>query len=219
MTITAIETRYAGCRFRSRLEARWAVFFDHLGLKWEYEPQGYVVNGKPYLPDFLLPDLGTSVEVKGDPERLDLALLADAMDAQDWAFTLILGAIPNYGVADVPTHTLLTPVFDVRPSRRTFDIVENYSRVMRKLEDPADRTVVARMVYAEPIVKITAVRVAFIASSAECAGFMLAGLPMPIQNPSEVLEAKSVWPLLPLPRVKAAYEAARSARFEHGETP
>lgn len=29
-TIRAIETRYAGCRFRSRLEARWAVFFDHL---------------------------------------------------------------------------------------------------------------------------------------------------------------------------------------------
>jgi hypothetical protein len=24
-TIAALETRYAGCRFRSRLEARWAV--------------------------------------------------------------------------------------------------------------------------------------------------------------------------------------------------
>lgn len=28
----AIETRYKGYRFRSRLEARWAVFFDALGL-------------------------------------------------------------------------------------------------------------------------------------------------------------------------------------------
>lgn len=54
MTIQAIETRYAGCRFRSRLEARWAVFFDTLGVKWEYEPQGYLVDGKPYLPDFKL---------------------------------------------------------------------------------------------------------------------------------------------------------------------
>jgi hypothetical protein len=28
MTIQAIETVYRGHRFRSRLEARWAVFFD-----------------------------------------------------------------------------------------------------------------------------------------------------------------------------------------------
>lgn len=54
MMIRPIETRYADHRFRSRLEARWAVFFDHLGIKWEYEPEGYVINGRPYLPDFKL---------------------------------------------------------------------------------------------------------------------------------------------------------------------
>lgn len=54
MSIDAIETRYAGYRFRSRLEARWAVFFDQLGVRWEYEPEGYRVNGRPYLPDFRL---------------------------------------------------------------------------------------------------------------------------------------------------------------------
>lgn len=32
MHIKAIETRYAGCLFRSRLEARWAVFFRHVGI-------------------------------------------------------------------------------------------------------------------------------------------------------------------------------------------
>lgn len=66
--IAPIETRYAGCRFRSRLEARWAVFFDHLGISWRYEPQGYIVGGKPYLPDFLVhPDSPRSfwLEVKG----------------------------------------------------------------------------------------------------------------------------------------------------------
>lgn len=57
MDIRPIETRYKGHRFRSRLEARWAVFFDALELKWEYEPQGYVVAGTPYLPDFWLPTL------------------------------------------------------------------------------------------------------------------------------------------------------------------
>jgi hypothetical protein len=54
MNVKAIDTRYAGCLFRSRLEARWAVFFDHLGITWEYEPQGYVIGGRPYLPDFKL---------------------------------------------------------------------------------------------------------------------------------------------------------------------
>lgn len=39
--MTPIETRYKGYRFRSRLEARWAVFFDVLGVRWEYEPEGY----------------------------------------------------------------------------------------------------------------------------------------------------------------------------------
>jgi hypothetical protein len=48
-----IETRYKGYRFRSRLEARWAVFFDALGLTYEYEPEGFVLsNGVWYLPDF-----------------------------------------------------------------------------------------------------------------------------------------------------------------------
>jgi hypothetical protein len=32
--IVAIPTRYKGYHFRSRLEARWAVFFDALGIKW-----------------------------------------------------------------------------------------------------------------------------------------------------------------------------------------
>lgn len=33
--IKPIETKYKGYRFRSRLEARWAVFFDALGISWE----------------------------------------------------------------------------------------------------------------------------------------------------------------------------------------
>ena len=49
----AIETQYKGYRFRSRLEARWAVFFDALGLSWEYEPEGFELpDGTRYLPDF-----------------------------------------------------------------------------------------------------------------------------------------------------------------------
>lgn len=63
----AIETVYKGYRFRSRLEARWAVFFDALGIKWEYELQGYEMSdGTRYLPDFYLPSFcgGMYAEVK-----------------------------------------------------------------------------------------------------------------------------------------------------------
>lgn len=42
--IKAKETEYNGYRFRSRLEARWAVFFDVLGIKYEYEPEGLVLS-------------------------------------------------------------------------------------------------------------------------------------------------------------------------------
>lgn len=54
-TIKAIETRYKGYRFRSRLEARWAVFFDELGWNWTYEEEGFENEwGDKYLPDFVI---------------------------------------------------------------------------------------------------------------------------------------------------------------------
>lgn len=64
--IKPIETPYKGYRFRSRLEARWAVFFDALNIKWEYEKEGFDLgDGDYYLPDFWLPELSLWYEVKG----------------------------------------------------------------------------------------------------------------------------------------------------------
>lgn len=84
-TIPAIETTYRGHRFRSRLEARWAVAFDRLGVRWEYEPQGYLVGKKrkPYLPDFWLPGEHVWVEVKGSNEQMDIDLMVQAALPQD----------------------------------------------------------------------------------------------------------------------------------------
>lgn len=62
--IKAIETVYDGYRFRSRLEARWAVYFNHAQLKYEYELEGFDVGGVKYLPDFYLPRFDVHVEVK-----------------------------------------------------------------------------------------------------------------------------------------------------------
>jgi hypothetical protein len=94
--IQAIPTRYAGCHFRSRLEARWAVAFDSLGIRWEYERQGYLCSQRlsfgeepepiPYLPDFWLPDLKLHGEVKGqltDAELLRLLNCAASLSSND----------------------------------------------------------------------------------------------------------------------------------------
>jgi len=75
--IKAIPTVYKGISFRSRLEARWAMIFDKLGIDWHYETEGYDIPIEQgvtirYLPDFVLhggsvrcPD-PLYVEVKGN---------------------------------------------------------------------------------------------------------------------------------------------------------
>jgi hypothetical protein len=72
--IKAIETVYNGYRMRSRLEARWAVFFDAfgIGIKWEYEPEGLILpDGTRYLPDFFLPSLNGGMYAEVKPEGAD----------------------------------------------------------------------------------------------------------------------------------------------------
>lgn len=69
--IRAIETRYRGYRFRSRLEARWAVLFDHLGVRWEYEKEGFSLPSGPYLPDFYVEVQGQAFWVEVKPNTKD----------------------------------------------------------------------------------------------------------------------------------------------------
>lgn len=84
----AIPTEYDGVRFRSRLEARHAMFFDAHKIGWEYEVEGLDLGGRWYLPDFWLPDSRTYLEVKGPlKERTDLVKLAqDRIDAETGGF-------------------------------------------------------------------------------------------------------------------------------------
>jgi hypothetical protein len=56
--------------FRSRTEARWACFFQHLGVEWHYELEGYRLrDGRCYLPDFWIEDWSAWFEVKPTTER------------------------------------------------------------------------------------------------------------------------------------------------------
>lgn len=100
MTIHAIPTLYAGVRFRSRLEARWAAFFEHVGWQWEYEPFDYA----GYIPDFvILGEIPLLVDVK--PATTGPELWARVVElaplVREWRHdVLALGAsptIPLYG--------------------------------------------------------------------------------------------------------------------------
>ncbi len=113
--LKAIETEYKGYRFRSRLEARWAVFFDACGVQWEYEPEGYDLGeGIYYLPDFLLHGVvgrdggDLYVEVKGhmthtDAEKILRFVKKGGRTSKYGKFRnalLIVGNIPDGETAD-----------------------------------------------------------------------------------------------------------------------
>lgn len=79
--IKPIETYYNGYKFRSRTEARWAVFFDSLKIKWIYEPEGINIDGVCYLPDFYLPESKQFFEVKGILTDVDMIKVSSLINA------------------------------------------------------------------------------------------------------------------------------------------
>ena len=82
--IKPIETIYNGYRFRSRLEARWAVFLDSLGVKYEYEPEGFELPGVGgYLPDFrILCHASRGTEGEPFPLYIEVKGLMDEASAE-----------------------------------------------------------------------------------------------------------------------------------------
>jgi hypothetical protein len=69
--VEAIETEFNGVKYRSRTEARWAVFFDKLGVEFSYEPKKVTLsNGEWYLPDFYLNDFDAYFEVKAENDAI-----------------------------------------------------------------------------------------------------------------------------------------------------
>ena len=200
--IKAIETTYKGYRFRSRLEARWAVFFDVLRIEWEYEKEGFVVGPNQdvsYLPDFFLPESNTWVEVKGAAHLFDWHQLACAVD---WgaglpdieesvgtsAGLLLLGPIPNCG-PEVPIHPILQHHEGGWVGYASF--TKDGLRVMNNTNVHFDSTWGRGNHEGN---EWTAVVTCWFTDKAN-------------QN-------VRAWDI-----VRRAYSVARSARFEHGETP
>lgn len=102
--LRAIQTAYRGYRFRSRLEARWAVFLDSLGVPYEYEPEGFRLGRVHYLPDFWLPEQQLWLEIKPTDPDVDInpdAYLRQCLlaDASGFPVATIVGtpSIPVWG--------------------------------------------------------------------------------------------------------------------------
>lgn len=191
-SIRAVQTRYKGYAFRSRLEARWAVFFDHLGIKWEYEPEGFELgNGLRYLPDFWLPEWRMWVEVKPGP--------SDAT-AREKAWRLAeQSGFPVYmsnGMPDGPGTFLVTLSHTPEvPPRHELDVVVGWHK-------PGGQAVIVN----DPRGHRYAKRDGFFRYDQMHSGIQV--LCVPPEKPRKA----------PLSGIaKTALEAARGSRFEFGD--
>jgi hypothetical protein len=190
--IKAIETRYKGRRFRSRLEARWAIFFDMARIKWEYEFEGYKLNdGTSYLPDFYLPESKTFVEIKPhDKELVDKGL----QKCDEFVFStkkdiLLIGGNPSI---DEYFTVLLTPCEGkcAEPEKHIHEVVHLWDGKFCQ----GEKCYSISLIGTDPCKWALTVKRGITCSSEETCYAV---------NNSKLL-------------IKA-YESAISARFEHGE--
>lgn len=218
--IKPIETKYAGCRFRSRLEARYAVLFDKLGIRWEYEVEGYLVGEarkkRPYLPDFWLPNDELWVEVKGTEKSLDVELIRDAV-------------IPHGGLPADPAGTPVSTTGHMRPRMLLL------GPIGRGVVQLTDKTTGEPVGYAGPthtvlsfwkgdVVQGAATLSAGRVTVEHAEGGIVGNDSRQVFWAQRGLEwggltAEGTWISDTVDqRVADAYRAARSARFEHGES-
>lgn len=221
--IKAIETMYRGYRFRSRLEARWAVFFDAAGIKWEYEKEGFDLDGLLYLPDFWLPEQQCWFEIKGEQptaeEREKAQRLAAKTDSR---------AVIYVGEIQIPTEMTQDEVMG-----------KSYCLYPFGSYDPADELKVCYFWTECPYCRKLDIALVGDLRDMPCHCFVEAFphsvhwndagsrvVRLPQENDAEYHRVVKQWTdaLLDLaismratPRLMFAYLAARQARFEFGE--
>ncbi len=90
-----ITLEYNGHKFKTHLEASWAVFFDHVKLKYEREVEGYEMeDGVKFFPDFYLSDYKLYVKIIPDLELLafkELEQIDQFSNCDDKSVLLICG--------------------------------------------------------------------------------------------------------------------------------
>lgn len=195
----AIETNYMGCRFRSRLEARWAVFFDTLRVPWEYEKQGYVIGGVPYLPDFWLPVKKIGGRVERLPAHGCWVEIKGAAPSDEEKF-LLLGLTRDTGHAGL----LLSGGIGRDLAAMESVILESLASIeMAAADELAREMIVPKQ------------------GDSDCRGAVMFHCPEPLwalfHLATECTSSEEVFGD-PWPFIHHAIATARSARFEHGET-
>ena len=189
--VKAIETVYKGFKFRSRLEARWAVFFDAMKWEWRYEPQGYEFDGERYLPDFWVPQLLSWVEVKGVLDAGEMQRLVKA------SIHLPRGGPTEEEVARRPMRGKLLILGEVPEPTRPWVFMQ---LGIDSLDEPTWRWGCLGVAGVFPYLDWNYVDPSDFKSMAAWA---IVGRPASLQRPID--------------RVVNACFAARSARFEHGQ--
>jgi hypothetical protein len=233
-----IETVYQGYRFRSRLEARWAVFFDTLGLRWEYESEGFDLGDAGwYLPDFWIfegdSDHKYWIEIKAHRNLSEREYnVARALSREIAGFVFS-------GVPDVPRYVGMPISFGLPEGGAPADWYRgSWARSFGKrtdlngksVDDPSwpgdprlycwhERNDGSLLVWPVPACEPNLVGDSLEASASIFADIMKEewisddGLMTFVKANPLIAGVKSI----NSPRLVAAYIAARSARFEHGE--
>lgn len=190
--LKAIETLYKGYRFRSRLEARWAVFFDAIGMKWKYETEGFDIDGRWYLPDFFIeyergnPGWGFWIEIKPSPLDESQVALLD-------------------GLARITGHRTFAICGDPWPGEYAVSVFDHYHN-----RPPANVPLWSGMRFGAEGLFIDTMNVLWwrygLTWDDAPFGSRLQSFAFPERNYRKG-------------EMQDAFSAARSARFEHGESP
>lgn len=215
----AIETKWKGWRFRSRTEARWAVFLEALGIHFDYEPEGVLLPSGPYLPDFrlsLIPQPTNEepapvwLEIKGGlPTDEEIARCDDLCAASGNIVLLAIGA-PDASEQVLIFDPIVHPQIRVAaaslfgpfgfanvggPDAEWLCLARAPGRKALKFEADGDD--------ADPelLRQLTAL------SAVDAILLGISAAPPPITKTLYLGE-----------RLRRAYDAARAARFEFGET-
>lgn len=108
-TTLAVATLHAGISFRSRIEARWAVFMDTIGVTWTYEPEAFELPSGRYLPDFWIPTIEAYYEVKGAaPTDTELRKAQELAEATGHHVYVASGWIPRVLTPDATNGLIVT---------------------------------------------------------------------------------------------------------------
>jgi hypothetical protein len=207
-SMKAIETKYRGFRFRSRLEARWAVFMDAAQVRWEYEPEGFETSAGRYLPDFRLPEFHSWLEIKPSTELDEDEAAKMIAFAKEEQLYVLCGQpwVGEYEVLTAEKRWLekewLLAGFKSRPDTRWGQCPLCGRVQVTSISCTSCDPVFSQGIYCAPCDQRMDSEAGWASVGEFHKGDAMCAEPFPFRTP----------------RLSEAYAAARSARFEFGES-